>query len=622
MENIIDEDFISCPICLEVYYSYENKLPLCIECGHTLCKKCLESLSIGDKLECPFDKRFINLSQSNHSKVENLIIKTTISIIKSLQINVKSLTKLSMVYCHTCDMFISNYVKEIHYTVNHKIQSVNEYTLKWFDYISNNINGKVISSVLRMYFLAYFYQSDNFKLIKQFKIIQIVNINKRMFTFYGENYIMTEKTKRMFKILKCILSNNDLRYDNFSIKRGIIIGINSQIMQGYFLFSSENPNISVRGFGILNYLDVSFFGLVSLIPDPDHSGFAFDFGVIRDNHTLLYGIFNHNFNEYPFYHLSYGEEITLTIKGVHVIRTKYINESNEESSVPFVEIPSNNQFFLYTNNNLRFQPPISHIASCKIQFEFNTPCTFTKDLNKISFIIENSDNEIIKKLSIRLKYFESLSDYDYLEKSILDCYLILNSVTVVFFFIEEKNNNNIIKPLEEKDENNEMNIINTNISIIISDGFDYDIKKNFHGYKISPKGEEINKLFIDLAKYKIKDILSQGNDLINLIEELLTSQLTDSVIEYQLFNHSTLLRVVNADYLSINCEKGVIKCHYRITLKKNTVFYNDEIKTMMVLDLLPNFFSSVLLKKVSSKIKLIEEVSSEKVRCYTCCILI
>lgn len=621
MVNIIDEDYISCPICLEVYYANENKIPLCLECGHTLCKKCLESLSKNQILECPIDKRRINFSLSNQMKVENLIIKDSISIIKSLQINVKPLTKLSMYYCNACDMFISNWTKDIHWAANHEIQSIPQYTYKCFIKIYNNIEGKVITPVLQMYFLAYFYQSDNFKQIKKFKIIQILKINNKRFTFYGENYLMTDKNMHMFKILRCMLTNNEEGFANFTIKKGIIIGINSQIMQGFFLFNWNNPNIVVKGFGVLNYQDISFFGLVSLIPDPDHSGFAFDFGVIKDNFTFLYGIFNHNFNEYPLYSLAYGEEITLTIKGIHVIRKKFSHESEEEPGEPILEIPSNNQFFMYTNNHLKFKPAITNITNCHILFQYNnSQCEFSKNLKEISFIMEINNSSIIKNLKVKLKDYESSYDYDYNEKSINDWYIILNSVNILISSTKE------IKDVKEDKKEyritNDEDEVSKNNSVIISDDFDYDNRKNFNGYKISPKGEELKQILQDIAKFKLKNIIYKGTKFLNLLEELLTFQLIHSKIEYQIFNFYTLSRVNNGDYLTINCEKGVIKCHYPLSLKSNAMFYNDDIKTMIVLNLLPDFFSSPSLMKVSTKIKMYGEVDSQKVKCYTCCILI
>jgi hypothetical protein len=53
--ELIKQGFHKCPVCLVVYDGTE-RFPLCLPCGHSLCKQCLSRMSVG-RATCPFDRR-------------------------------------------------------------------------------------------------------------------------------------------------------------------------------------------------------------------------------------------------------------------------------------------------------------------------------------------------------------------------------------------------------------------------------------------------------------------------------------------------------------------------------------------------------------------------------------
>ena len=102
-KNFIDNEVISCQICNELFYSHQEKIPIVLNCGHTLCKHCLDNILKKGREKCPIDNQTeINIVK-NHL-IENKIIKQTIELL-SLKIDIKSLSYLDFYYCFDCDQF-------------------------------------------------------------------------------------------------------------------------------------------------------------------------------------------------------------------------------------------------------------------------------------------------------------------------------------------------------------------------------------------------------------------------------------------------------------------------------------------------------------------------------------
>ena len=64
----VDNDFESlfqCEICLE-FYDDNNKIPMILKCGHTICKMCLEPILKKEKKKCPHCNEEIKYYKINH----------------------------------------------------------------------------------------------------------------------------------------------------------------------------------------------------------------------------------------------------------------------------------------------------------------------------------------------------------------------------------------------------------------------------------------------------------------------------------------------------------------------------------------------------------------------------
>src|SRR4051812_38270674 len=112
----IDRDSFCCPICCNEF-NLDIFQPLCISCGHTLCKDCINKLSVNNIIVCPIDKKKINLSTGNNSiknRFDNNIVIKLLRLLDSSHINCKMLAQIQFYYCQDCKEFLSNFIYEIH----------------------------------------------------------------------------------------------------------------------------------------------------------------------------------------------------------------------------------------------------------------------------------------------------------------------------------------------------------------------------------------------------------------------------------------------------------------------------------------------------------------------------
>lgn len=56
MEISADDDYLRCKVCQELY-SEEERKPIVMHCGHTLCLYCIKKMQTGNTVVCPFDKK-------------------------------------------------------------------------------------------------------------------------------------------------------------------------------------------------------------------------------------------------------------------------------------------------------------------------------------------------------------------------------------------------------------------------------------------------------------------------------------------------------------------------------------------------------------------------------------
>ena len=75
ISSVIYADSFACLVCLEQFYQIEQNVAVVLECGHTICKKCLKDmLKSGIKL-CPIDNRTEIKLPNEYNFIENKIIQ-------------------------------------------------------------------------------------------------------------------------------------------------------------------------------------------------------------------------------------------------------------------------------------------------------------------------------------------------------------------------------------------------------------------------------------------------------------------------------------------------------------------------------------------------------------------
>ena len=58
------DTLLSCHICT-MKFDREEKLPLFLKCGHSICKFCASSLLKQGRIKCPFDNKFFEYRSVN-----------------------------------------------------------------------------------------------------------------------------------------------------------------------------------------------------------------------------------------------------------------------------------------------------------------------------------------------------------------------------------------------------------------------------------------------------------------------------------------------------------------------------------------------------------------------------
>ena len=145
--SFLEKDCLSCPICFELYYSEDDKKAIVLECGHTLCEKCLnDNINKGREI-CPIDNT-TKVSLDHEHLIENKVIKNFLQIIQKkiqFKMNINSLSKLSFYYCDDCDQFFSLHAIKIHKLIHH-VKSV----FYWNLLRTKEILGDILASTTGM----------------------------------------------------------------------------------------------------------------------------------------------------------------------------------------------------------------------------------------------------------------------------------------------------------------------------------------------------------------------------------------------------------------------------------------------------------------------------------------
>ena len=560
MFKYLESDYISCSICSEIYYSKVGKNAIILNCGHTLCKECLLDMIKRGRKTCPSDNKIINIDENN--LIENKIIKTIIELLK-ITINIKSLSKLYFYYCSTCQQFISSFSAKVHKTINHKITTIDSYSYEWFDYFFQNLNELPISNVIKIFLVLYFFQSPYLTKMVKIKVNEKKLYNKNKFKFYGETLEKNSSNEKLYTILINIFSNNNKLSANLTLKKGILMNENYQIIQGFFL-EYENKNFILKGLCIFNFESFSYFGLIKFSMYPISIGFTLEVGILNDSDTFYFGKFSDDSREFPLYELENGEKIYFENNIIKV--QKKDKKKNEE----YFEYFENNKYFLlqkFNNNSYKISLSNNIIKSnfsAKIDILTNIN---SLNINQIQILIPINQKNDIETIIIskRLNKRQSNQIFLYETKINLDKY----NMTMYFY----KDNENI---LFQNSQSNEK-----------------------FGYLVNLDDDSLSSLrFANL-----NDIILDVDCLINGIKKILNFNLTRCDIYFYQIQSSDLRRLEGSNYIKIDTFESKILCADGLTNILNLEVICKELLYMNITDLFPDFYTCKAFDNISLNIK-------------------
>ncbi len=539
-KNFIDNEVISCQICNEQFYSNKEKIPIVLNCGHTLCKECLNNILKKGREKCPIDNNTEIKIEKNHL-IENIIIKKTIELL-SMKIDIKSLSKLDFYYCFNCDIFLSSISINVHKAINHNINTIDSYSIKWFDYIYQNINKRFISNMIKMFIILYFFQSPYLLKKQKINIIETKRYNKDKFILFGEKIEKNQSNDKLYSILMSVLSDNNS--DNLIIKKGILKGNNFQLIQGYFLIK-ENVTKIFKSLCVLNFENNIFFGIIKFNNYPLVSGFNLDIGILNDNKDYYFGKFNDT-KEFPNFELENGERIYFEDNIIKVKKTTLNGNYNDYLN--------NNEYFTVQNagKDLKKISFNNIMLNCDLNPKIDILVknnTFNIKSLEITYKEENNIDNINNNIIISKKDINENQDeiYIYQTKIYFDKYGV-----TLFFNIE--NNTFIITPID---------------------------KKECFCYLFNPTEDITTIRFLNL-----NELIFDIKHFINSIEKIFNYNLTLCHVYYQKMNPYEFIQI-GTNYIKIETFDNKILCGQVLKLKKE--YQCNDMVNMNIRELLPSF---------------------------------
>ncbi|XP_072309255.1 E3 ubiquitin-protein ligase TRIM32 [Eucyclogobius newberryi] len=124
-------EVLECPICLETY-NQDQMRPKLLQCGHTVCRQCLEKLLANtiNGVRCPFCSRVSRMS-SISQLADNLTVLKILDCTTSCSAAAAALmcksccTRLPRQYCHECAIVLCELCKtESHMLQGHNVQPI------------------------------------------------------------------------------------------------------------------------------------------------------------------------------------------------------------------------------------------------------------------------------------------------------------------------------------------------------------------------------------------------------------------------------------------------------------------------------------------------------------------
>ena len=479
MNDLNSDELLCCGVCQEKYGLNEEKNPLCLECGHSLCKQCLNNIITRQNLHCPFDSKQITNTFID-AFIRNKIIEKAVKISSEFNLKCKNLTKLEFFYCYKCDKFLSCYSKELHLVLGHRIDKINKYAFKWMKVISDKIKDEIVTENIKLFFILYLFHNPFLLKDMNFNIEKRIMCNKDTFTFYGSSFEKNEENEIFYNILFNIIKNDrNINMNNYELLKGIVLGKNSEIINGFFLMKKEKKNnyILKKSLGLMNYLDSVFFGLLDF--SSENSGFKIDIGILDDNLVLFFGSFKQDLYDFPIYNFDNGEKITFNEDSV-VLVERFSNKKSEG-----IETLFSNPFFNFeiNSNNIKieiFDKLLKNDDNSKI----NAKLELNKNNNSLIYLNFNftQNKEINDKIEIKPLNFEN----NFENLTLKECYLNYEKYRIKIIF---------------NDEN----------SIIICNDDNFNMK-NFRGYEIKFSSNEDVKKINEIKEIKVKEIINKTDE--------------------------------------------------------------------------------------------------------------
>ena len=478
MNDLNIDELFCCPVCEEKYDLDNEKNPLCLECGHTLCKKCLNDIITRQILQCPLDSKQIT-STFIDAFIRNKIIEKAVKISNDFIFKCKNLTKLEFFYCYKCDLFLSCFSKELHLVLGHRIDKINKYAFKWMKFISDKIKDEIITENIKIFFILYLFHNPFLLRDMNFTIENKIMCNKDTFTFYGSSFKKNEENEIFYNILFNIIKNDrNININNYELLKGIVLGKNSEIINGFFLMKKEKKNnyILKKSLGLMNYLDSVFFGLLDF--SSENSGFKIDIGILDDNLVLFFGSFKQDLYDFPIYNFDNGEKITFNEDSV-VLVERFSNKN----SVGIETLFSNSYFNFEINSNKITLEIFDKLLKNDDNSKINAKLELNKNNNSLIYLNFNFLNkEENDKIEIKPLNFEN----NFENLTLKECYLNYEKYRIKIIF---------------NDEN----------SIIICNDDNFNMK-NFRGYEIKFSSNEDIKKINEIKEIKVKEIINKTDE--------------------------------------------------------------------------------------------------------------
>ena len=569
-KNFLENGVISCQICVEEFYSKQEKIPIVLNCGHTLCKQCLDNNLKKGREKCPIDNQ-TKIEIVKNKLIENKIFKKTIELL-SMKIDIKSLSNLDFYYCLNCDQFFSSISILVHKAINHDIKSIDSYSFKWFDYIFQNINDRVVSNMIKMFLILYFFQSPDLLTKQKLNVMEKKQYNKNKYLFFGEIIDKNESNDKLYSILMSVLSDNNC--DNLLIKKGILIGQNFQLIQGYFLIK-ENKTTILKGLCAFNFENISFFGMIKFSIYPLSIGFSLDIGILNDNKDYYFGKFKDSI-ELPIFELESGEKIYFE-DNIMKVEKKNVNE----------------KYFEYLDKNKYFS--IQKAGNDFKKISFNNIIIQSEFKPKIDLIIKNKTLDII---SLEISYID-----------------------------EKKINNNIRISKKDTNENPEQiflyqtKIFLSSYGITLYFNAENDCliisaseRKECFCYLLEPPPNISSIRFLNL-----RELMHDIDHFIKSIEDVLNCNLTLCHIYYQKMRPNEFYKDDKLNYIKIDSFDNKILCGKGKSLIKE--YQCNDMMNMSIKELLPDFYEceAFIDFKFKNEIKnFLEKEKNKKSGCGVC----